>query len=904
MKLNNKLFYIFAGCLFLLIFVSFYLFSDNITFAKSENSCLRCHSVKRLPKVLSNGEKMDLYVDREKFSNSVHGDFSCTDCHIDIDTSTHPRPIKIESKLAYAKEVSQNCVNCHMEDSLSPIHQGILKEGKLSCAECHGSHYITPVSQLKEKSEKCLRCHSVKRLPKVLSNGEKMDLYVDREKFSNSVHGKLGCLFCHKDIDPLAHPKPVIIESKRAYGNKIFKNCLNCHPLNSISPIHKDFLKEDRMVCLGCHGNHYIKSKAQWSKETNKCLRCHSVKRLPKVLSNGEKMDLYVDKEKFKKTVHTDVGCWACHQGINFSNHPRPLFIESKRKFTEKVTSGCFRCHPKNVLSVHPGHAKIINISTFVCVDCHGYHKNQSVKAWKKKVSTNEYCMSCHKFNIVKKLPSKEKLSMKVDLSQIEHSVHAGFSCTDCHMDFSKDEHPVYKFKNRKEYTVNFSRNICQTCHTDEELKENPVHYSISKTASCVECHGAHNVKPAKLPAGVSEKEYCMSCHSGALTKKMENGEKLSLKVDESQILHSVHGKLKCSDCHKGYSTKSHPIRSFKSISEYRSKAQEVCRNCHAKEVSEYNSSIHKALVSKGYPEAPDCLSCHGYHGVSRISTDDIARYNLCSSCHSKESDSFKESIHYKAFEEGKEGAPVCSSCHGAHKVLPTSVANLKDSCISCHSEAKSYHNKWLYNPPFKLESFVDVHFNGSSCSACHASGEKAVILTLATSESKVLTLEELSKLTNWDIEEIRAKLDVNGDNLVQKEELWEFLGDLKGLVKVELKGRLDMVNKNDAHKIISKKKAIKDCAFCHDPKAQFVGRLEINKEEGKAERISVERSAVNSAYAIPNIKDFYVLGLTKIDVLDTLFVIALIAGIGVVAGHIFLRIVTIPVRRKKKEGQ
>jgi len=225
MRLNNKIFYILGTIVFLFIFASFYIFSEDLTFAKSENSCLRCHSVKRLPKVLLSGEKMELYIDKEGFLNSVHGSLNCIDCHSDINPATHPRPLKISSKLEYAKKVSQSCANCHPEDGLSPIHKNILKEGKISCVECHGSHYIKPMKELAKGADKCLRCHSVKRLPKVLPSGEKMYLYVEKEKFLNSVHAKIGCLFCHKDVDPATHPRPEKISSKQEYAKKIFKNC-------------------------------------------------------------------------------------------------------------------------------------------------------------------------------------------------------------------------------------------------------------------------------------------------------------------------------------------------------------------------------------------------------------------------------------------------------------------------------------------------------------------------------------------------------------------------------------------------------------------------------------------------------------------------------------------------------
>jgi hypothetical protein len=903
MKLNNKIFYIFGIVVFLFIFVSFYIFSEDLTFAKSENSCLRCHSVKRLPKVLPNGEKMDLYIDKTGFLNSVHGSLSCTDCHSDINPATHPRPMKISSKLEYAKKVSQSCANCHPEDGLSPIHKNILKEGKISCTECHGSHYIKPMKELAKDADKCLRCHSVRRLPKVLPSGEKMYLYVNKEKFLNSVHGKIGCLFCHKDVDPSNHPQPVEISSKQEYAKKIFKNCLNCHPLNTLSSIHKGFLKEDRMVCFGCHGNHYVKSKAQWKEETDKCLRCHSVRRLPKVLPNGEQMDLYVDKEAFKKTVHGNVGCWVCHQGIDFSNHPRPMRIESKRAYAKKITAGCFRCHPRDVLSMHKGHAKLIEEEKILCIDCHGHHKNQPFREWKEKAKYQEYCMSCHKLDLFKTLPNKEKISLKVDLTQLKESVHKNFECIVCHKDFSKKAHPSYNFKTKKEYSINLSRSICQTCHTDEELKKNPAHYAIAKTASCIDCHGYHNVKSLKVPAGVPENKYCMNCHSLSLVKKMENGEILSVKVDEKQILASAHKDLKCSQCHIGFSIKTHPIRSFKSIADYRSKAQEMCAKCHEKETLEYNNSTHAMAILKGNREAPDCLKCHGYHNVAKITPNLALRYETCIRCHDKEDKSFKESIHYKAYEEGKKDAPVCSSCHNAHKVLPTNIAEINKNCIVCHDKnLKKVHNKWLYNPPFKLESFVDVHFGSVYCEACHAKGERAIRLVLR-SEKDVLNLEEIAKITGRETTEIRSMLDYNNDGMIQKDELWKFMDSLKEKTKVNLMGKVIIANPDDAHKIVSKKEAVKDCAICHAPSAILKASLEINKLGEKPEKFELEREALKSFKAIPNIKDFYVLGLTKINILDILFVIALIAGAGVAGGHIFLRIITTPIRRKRRGG-
>jgi hypothetical protein len=115
--------------------------------------------------------------------------------------------------------------------------------------------------------------------------------------------------------------------------------------------------------------------------------------------------------------------------------------------------------------------------------------------------------------------------------------------------------------------------------------------------------------------------------------------------------------------------------------------------------------------------------------------------------------------------------------------------------------------------------------------------------------------------------------------------------------------GKVIIANPDDAHKIVSKKEAVKDCAICHAPSAILKASLEINRLGEKPEKFELERETLKSFKVIPNIKEFYVLGLTKINILDILFVIALIAGVCVAGGHIFLRIITTPIRRKRRGG-
>lgn len=640
------------------------------------------------------------------------------------------------------------------------------------------------------------------------------------------------------------------------------------------------------------------------SDDTKACLRCHGIKTLQKKLDNGESISLFIDSKKYEKSVHGAMDCSSCHPDINLKNHPRPKKIADKRVYTKEFSKNCLNCHPQDSLTKLKVHGQIVKKGEVLCSECHGSHYITSIKDWKNKASFSEYCLTCHQFNITKVLPSKEKISLKVNEAEIKKSVHGKFQCLVCHTDFSKVNHPIYNYKDKNQYRKEMTR-ICTKCHTDEKLQKNPAHYALTKTVSCIECHGYHGVKPAKVAKTLPENQYCLNCHSRPISMKMKNGEVLSVQVKEADILNSVHKNLKCTECHKEFSVTQHPIRTFESVADYRTKAKDVCNNCHQDAVKKYDISIHAEALKKGNQKSPDCLKCHDYHKVALVTKDKSASSELCVKCHNESGQAFKLSIHQKAIIDGKQNAPTCASCHNSHDVLTTNIAKLGDSCIKCHKDVKTNHNKWLWNPPVRLTTFVDTHFNSASCAACHTTVNKAIYLTLFDRDKKKpLTESEVAKIIGLDIKDIKGKIDFNKDGKVQEQELWQFMSLVKSKVKANLSGRIDVLNPNDAHKIEPKSKAIKDCATCHSPAASFTAKLEINREGQKTAKFDLENKALNSAYAILNIKDFYILGLTKIKILDILFFIALLGGIAVPVGHLILRILTSPIRRKRREGK
>lgn len=640
------------------------------------------------------------------------------------------------------------------------------------------------------------------------------------------------------------------------------------------------------------------------SDDTKACLRCHGMKTLQKALDSGGSLSLYIDGNKFEKSVHGAMDCSSCHPDITLKNHPKPKKITDRKVYIKEFSKNCLNCHPQDSLMKPKVHGEVVKKGEVFCSECHGSHYITSMKDWKKKASFSEYCLTCHQSNITKTLPSKEKISLKVNESEIKKSVHAKFQCLVCHDDFSKVNHPIYNYKDKNQYRKEMTR-ICTKCHTDKELQKNPAHYALTKTTSCIECHGYHGVKPTKVAKTLPENQYCLNCHSRPISMKMKNGETLSVQVKETDILNSVHKKLKCTECHKEFSTTQHPVRSFESVANYRAKAKDVCNNCHQDAVKKYDISIHAEALKKGNQQSPDCLKCHDYHKVVLITKDKSASSELCVKCHNESGRAFKESVHQKAINDGKQNAPTCASCHNSHDVLAANIAQLGNSCVKCHKDVKTSHNKWLWNPPVKLTTFVDAHFNSASCAACHTTVNKAIYLTLFDrAKKKPLTESEVAKIFGVDPKEVKGKIDYNNDGKIQEQELWQFMSSVKAKAKANLSGRIDVINSNDAHKIEPKSKAIKDCAACHDPSASFAAKIEINREGGKAVKFDLERSAINSAYAIPNIKDFYVLGLTKIKILDILFFVALLGGVAVPVGHLTLRILTAPIRRKRREGK
>ncbi len=366
--------------------------------------------------------------------------------------------------------------------------------------------------------------------------------------------------------------------------------------------------------------------------------------------------------------------------------------------------------------------------------------------------------------------------------------------------------------------------------------------------------------------------DYCLICHSKPLKMVFKDGTEISVRVDKNMLIHSVHKNLKCTDCHVGYSKTSHPIKEYPSYAAFRKEATQICAKCHQKEMMEWEESVHAKV------NGPNCLACHGYpHHIQKITGNIAKKTQVCSRCHHGEFMAFKNSVHFDKI--------ACSDCHEAHKIITNGVA-LENQCFKCHKNMLAVHGKWLKNPPVSEATFVKLHFEKAECTVCHAKGKKEVELSLKDESNKQITVSP---------EDVK-KFDKNGNGVLDEDELIalkEYIEHSSGK-EVSFDGMMKTISGLDAHEIMPKNMAVRKCVSCHSPSAKFKVSLE--------DKMPVNRTVLGSIYNLENMKDFYVLGLTKIRVMDILAILAVICGAGFVVGHVGLRILFTPIRNRRKK--
>jgi len=393
--------------------------------------------------------------------------------------------------------------------------------------------------------------------------------------------------------------------------------------------------------------------------------------------------------------------------------------------------------------------------------------------------------------------------------------------------------------------------------------------------------HSAHAAGVAVEKAS----QQCLVCHATkGMEKKLANGETLELHIDAAAFAKSAHSVLGCAVCHSDTTTDNHPPvkRKIAGVREYSLERQQVCSTCHADKFKLYEGSIHASLLRDGNPVAPVCTDCHSPHNVVPKASYEVATGAPCSKCHSSIFEAYAGSVHGQARKQGRIGAPACANCHSAHDVKPAAgEEKLRYTCFGCHAGALSAHQKWLPN--------AELHLKTVSCPACHAPGAKRRVdlrLYDIASQKRLTDKEGVPQF------ETRARaVDAQSKGL-DAPELQRLLKELNADAasgKAMLRGRLEVDDGVEAHKLAAKAHAVTQCETCHQAGSAAFQKVSISiaGPDGRPVRYDAHGEVLNSAVSVDSVRGFYVIGGTRIKLLDILVVLALLGGVSVPILHL-----------------
>jgi cytochrome b subunit of formate dehydrogenase len=222
---------------------------------------------------------------------------------------------------------------------------------------------------------------------------------------------------------------------------------------------------------------------------------------------------------------------------------------------------------------------------------------------------------------------------------------------------------------------------------------------------ACSDCHGNHQIHK-----NADTRRVCGICHRAELHA-------FDLSVHSREGIAAT-AEMSCTSCHDPH-FKSR--REDMPVAQWRTETVRGCMECHRSEARDYIESEHYASLQAGNPDAPNCVTCHGEHGVLSPG-DPAARASierldaLCATCHT----GYEESLHRKDDVDAR--LMTCVACHTGHhtQMIRTSSGvfreQLPETCNRCHGEER--HKKELLAHG-QIMTHAD-NGDAANCTECH----------------------------------------------------------------------------------------------------------------------------------------------------------------------------------------
>lgn len=439
------------------------------------------------------------------------------------------------------------------------------------------------------------------------------------------------------------------------------------------------------------------------------CLACHGEKGMS-TTRGGKTVSLYVDPKKFAGSVHGSLGCTGCHASLEGKELPHDVPV---------APVVCGTCHSaeqeQHARSLHGKAVAQGDPLAPRCVNCHGNHDILPVKDNRSAVAPLKVpfvCGQCHREGTpvqrTRAIPENNILENYSESIHGEALLKKGLSvapnCASCHTAHLILPHtdPASSIARKN------IASTCTQCHSQIES----VHRQIIRgelwqkeanvLPACVDCHQPHKIRNVFYTQGMADAD-CLRCHGDEKLRRTRDGQ--SLYVNASELSHSRHFKVACSQCHSEVNASR--VRPCETITH-----GVDCAACHDEIGKQYLTSTHGQLTTKNDPNAPTCKECHGTHGVLGKADPQSPTFAtnvpvLCARCHREGQKAavrytgrqheiianYTESIHGKGLlKSGLTVTATCTSCHTAHRILPRSnpessvnPANVPDTCGKCH---------------------------------------------------------------------------------------------------------------------------------------------------------------------------------------------------------------------------
>jgi len=372
----------------------------------SSETCLDCHDE------TAHSNLSDSKLDKGGILElSVHSDASCIDCHSSITELPHDDALP-----------PVDCGSCHDEQADEYIQHGAGAVGVNkripTCASCHGTHDIRPVS-IDDSTTETPRDSNVKG-DSLLAT--KLELST---KYSLEVE---SCAKCHSK-EFKSYSKEGIHGRLATKGNSNAPTCVNCHGAHSIRS-HLDSLsltsnKNLPQTCSQCHNTQTLKGSPDI-----------------KIIDVYDRYMLGVHSKSIVHDGEPAAICTDCHGAHDIRRPTDPL----SKVYKENVPGTCSTCH-KGIYAQYErgihGKALVAGVSDSPgCVDCHGEHKILKVDDPTSPVNPSNLsdyvCGRCHNDP---RMPQKYGLSAK-RFTSYQDSYHGlavkggslkAANCVSCH---------------------------------------------------------------------------------------------------------------------------------------------------------------------------------------------------------------------------------------------------------------------------------------------------------------------------------------------------------------------------------------------------------------------------------------------------------------------------------------